>query len=241
MITHSSDEAKEYKCTRCDFRTKNATHLKRHSRLHLGTKPYHCPHCSYTCSLQENLRKHVLSTKIHKGKFLYSCNETDCNFESNSAKDFKVHLVQVHEKKPNFAWSYITSLHKYSDEGAMEEVASSNSNNPVDTLLLQSATTASPGNVLSPLLGSAVPLQDDPVQVASEPPTSSDDIIFIQIPSADSAYDVPFFSPNEHQLFFETLPTSSSAHAQSGPTCTEQEFVIIDESATIELEVSENE
>ncbi|XP_039292961.1 uncharacterized protein LOC111044240 [Nilaparvata lugens] len=239
--THNIGESKELQCSECQFKTKNATHLKRHAILHSGTKPYQCPHCSYTCSLQENLRKHVLSTKKHVGKFLYSCQEIGCSYDSNSAKDFRVHLVQVHGQKASTASAYITSLHRYSGDAAMKESASTNSGNtPTDTLFSQVSSAASPsGTILSPLLGSAVsiPLNDDPViQVTSEPPTSSDDIIFIQLPSSDSAYDVPFFSPSEHQLFFETLPSSSTAHAQS----VQQEFVIIDETATIEL-VSEDQ
>lgn len=46
---------------------------------------------------QENLRKHILSTKKHSGKSIYECKL--CNFSSNFAKDFKAHMVTDHENR----------------------------------------------------------------------------------------------------------------------------------------------
>lgn len=47
-------------------------------------------------TLQENLRKHVLNTKIHPGKKLYECKL--CRFETNVSKDFKTHLSENHKE-----------------------------------------------------------------------------------------------------------------------------------------------
>ncbi|EDS34456.1 conserved hypothetical protein [Culex quinquefasciatus] len=100
------DSEKKYKCNfaSCDFATRVPGHLKRHLLVHSGTKPYSCPHCDYSCNNIENLRKHVISTSKHKGKYLYECkfcslhDEQGSNvFKSNFSKDYKDHLMGVHK------------------------------------------------------------------------------------------------------------------------------------------------
>ena len=86
---------RQYQCEYCSYRAINGTNLRRHMRIHTGTKPYKCPYCPYACNSHENLRKHVLRTKKHAGKPVYPC--TICNmYGTNSAGDFKDHLVGVH-------------------------------------------------------------------------------------------------------------------------------------------------
>ncbi|XP_031619231.1 zinc finger protein 91 [Contarinia nasturtii] len=91
-------------CPHCDFRTKISSHLKRHIRTHTGEKPYQCPHCDYVSNNPENLRKHVINTNKHPGRFLYECKlctETneDQPFATNNTKEYKCHLVSIHNQK----------------------------------------------------------------------------------------------------------------------------------------------
>ncbi|XP_056634937.1 zinc finger protein 585B [Diorhabda sublineata] len=110
-------EIRKFQCKHCSFTTRNTQHLRRHIRIHTGAKPFSCPHCDYKCSNLENLRKHVLSTNKHIGKFLYECKfctEGSIHFQSNFAKDFKVHLVTEHAQmfdNSNEATSYIAGIY----------------------------------------------------------------------------------------------------------------------------------
>ncbi|CAO1413602.1 unnamed protein product [Diamesa hyperborea] len=94
---HQQIEPK-YACAHCDYKTKLTSHLKRHEMIHKNERPFKCPYCEYSCNNSENLRKHVIGTSKHPGKFLYECN--NCHrrnrFKSNFLKDYQLHLLQVH-------------------------------------------------------------------------------------------------------------------------------------------------
>ncbi|KRT78394.1 zinc finger protein, partial [Oryctes borbonicus] len=113
------DNIKKYQCSICQFSSRLASHLKRHMRLHTGAKPFCCPHCKYRCNNLENLRKHVLSTNKHPGKCIYECKFCSGNFQSNFAKDFKVHLVTEHSdmfQTGSEAATYVAGIYEASDD-----------------------------------------------------------------------------------------------------------------------------
>ncbi|KAM7541803.1 hypothetical protein Aperf_G00000005860 [Anoplocephala perfoliata] len=62
-----------YACDFCDYRATTSTNLRRHSRLHMDTRPYRCPHCSHTFVELSALRRHVLDSAYHPGLPLYVC------------------------------------------------------------------------------------------------------------------------------------------------------------------------
>lgn len=66
--------------------------------------------------MKENLKKHVLWTRKHPGRNLYKCNEENCQFSSNSAKDFRIHLVKQHNKNTGAAAAYVTGLYRSNED-----------------------------------------------------------------------------------------------------------------------------
>uniref|UniRef100_A0A182X8A1 C2H2-type domain-containing protein n=1 Tax=Anopheles quadriannulatus TaxID=34691 RepID=A0A182X8A1_ANOQN len=111
---------KKYKCDQCGFATHIPGHLRRHLLVHTGSKPFSCPHCDYSCNNIENLRKHVISTAKHKGKFLYECkfcpsgaaNEAGSTppYGTNFQKEFKDHLQHSHKLTPEEVKMFTATL-----------------------------------------------------------------------------------------------------------------------------------
>lgn len=95
MARHKrTHRAREYPCDYCTYKGTTRAHLKRHLRIHIGSKPYRCLHCDYRCNTVENLRKHCVHNKVHVGKFMYPCKH--CTYGTHSAKDMQTHLLLSH-------------------------------------------------------------------------------------------------------------------------------------------------
>ncbi|XP_030555784.1 zinc finger protein Xfin [Drosophila novamexicana] len=88
---------KWFSCDQCEFRARIKGHLNRHMRRHTGEKPHQCPHCDFQCSSMDNLRKHIVKTGKHPGKFIYECSACADAFKSNSFKEYQIHLT-THKK-----------------------------------------------------------------------------------------------------------------------------------------------
>ncbi|XP_017111296.1 zinc finger protein 808 [Drosophila elegans] len=96
---HPGEEsgAEWFACDQCEFRARIKGHLRRHSLRHSGQKPHQCPHCDFQCSTIDNLRKHIIKTGKHPGKFIYECGKCSDQtaieiFKSNSFKEYQKHM-----------------------------------------------------------------------------------------------------------------------------------------------------
>lgn len=56
MRTHNDGT---FECDECHRRFKTRFHLRRHSLVHTGEKPFQCMYCTYSCNVKGNINKHV--------------------------------------------------------------------------------------------------------------------------------------------------------------------------------------
>ncbi len=86
---------KKYPCTYCAKLFKDASHRKRHERIHTGEKPYPCAHCRKTFREASHRKKHE---RIHTGEKPYDCRY--CGQAFSQSSNLKTHLKLHTGEKP---------------------------------------------------------------------------------------------------------------------------------------------
>ncbi|KAI1717610.1 c2H2-type zinc-finger domain-containing protein [Ditylenchus destructor] len=86
---------KPLKCTQCSFACTYNSKLQRHIRTHTREKPYKCDQCTYASADGGTLKKHILT---HTGEKPYKCHI--CSYASIRKDKLEAH-IRTHEKKHN--------------------------------------------------------------------------------------------------------------------------------------------
>ena len=71
-----AEKEKLHKCNQCDYATVQASHLKRHSRIHSGEKLHKCNQCDYASAHAGELKRHL---KTHTGEKITIASSVDTN------------------------------------------------------------------------------------------------------------------------------------------------------------------
>lgn len=104
VLTHMlTVHDKPYKCSICDFTTKEKTKLLKHIEAH--DNPYKCCDCDYKNVDQDNVFEHI--KEKHQGKNPYRCGK--CDFTASNGDSVLKHIDENH-KENSGAFSRFFSL-----------------------------------------------------------------------------------------------------------------------------------
>lgn len=89
----TENSTKSFKCSLCNYLSRNSAHLKRHlAQKHEDVKKLRCPLCSFITVVPSRFRLHLISN--HSGKS-FKC--TLCEFASRSTGSLNCHLANEHK------------------------------------------------------------------------------------------------------------------------------------------------
>ncbi|VEL23115.1 unnamed protein product [Protopolystoma xenopodis] len=98
-----------YTCRICNYRATTSSNLRRHSRIHAGSRPYLCPHCDYRTSELDSLRKHVIDSRRHCDLPLYICPWCCPSGISSNLRTSSEPLVGFNAS--DLAWRHLQTAH----------------------------------------------------------------------------------------------------------------------------------
>ncbi|KAK7066936.1 hypothetical protein SK128_026748 [Halocaridina rubra] len=82
-----------YQCLYCSYKCSTESKLTRHMNKHTGEKLYGCPYCPYRAAQAKTLTFHV---RGHTGEKPYSCDL--CPYRAVRMDSLKLHIFNRHEK-----------------------------------------------------------------------------------------------------------------------------------------------
>jgi len=89
------DDMPKFSCDRCPYKTKQASHLKRHQNAKHNGIRYKCDQCDGTFSIKHTLVRHVES-KHQEKKRIFPCPQ--CEFVTTRMDYLRGHMENIHLK-----------------------------------------------------------------------------------------------------------------------------------------------
>ena len=87
------------RCDICDYSCSENNNLKRHiESVQEGRKPFRCNICAYRCSFKSSLKRHTES--VHEGNKPFQC--SICDYKCTLRGIFEKHRVPTHEEIKNY-------------------------------------------------------------------------------------------------------------------------------------------
>ena len=89
-------------CTKCDFRTKELTILRKHSMTHEETKPFACSFagCSFRSHWHSSVYTHEHRRHHPELKNQFTCSFPQCDFSSYAKSDLQKHMLTHSNDRP---------------------------------------------------------------------------------------------------------------------------------------------
>jgi uncharacterized Zn-finger protein len=116
----SKSEPAVFKCSVCNYSSKQRCHVVNHERIHTGEKPHACsfPGCNYRASRKHHI---VYHERVHSDAKPYSCdykkeNGEKCTYATKFKSDLNLHQ-RIHRGEKNFVCTFPACSYKASQRG----------------------------------------------------------------------------------------------------------------------------